>query len=210
MLLPHLQGRIAFGTIVNHTGLSARHVQAKFDFAAASTDAPRALRDGPATAAVLIATRHDLHAPLVLAALQAGRQVFVEKPLCLTPAELDEIDRAVAAGSGGGSVMVGFNRRFAPATAALRRAARRPAPDPKTLAYHVYAGPLAPDHWYANVAESGGRVLGEACHFFDYACHLLEPARARCSRNRLAANGGGAVPDSVAARSSSPTDRAPS
>ena len=195
MLLPHLQGRISFGTIVNHTGLSARHVQAKFDFAAASTDAPRALRNGPPTTAVLIATRHDLHAPFVLAALQAGRPVFVEKPLCLTPAELDEIDHAAAAGSG--SVMVGFNRRFAPATAALRRLLAA-CPGPRTLAYHVNAGPLAPDHWYANVAESGGRVLGEACHFFDYACYLLDARPRAVFAQPLAANGGGAAPDAVA------------
>jgi predicted dehydrogenase len=73
---------------------------------------------------------------------------------------------------GTGSVMVGFNRRFAPATMAMMEVLKTIS-GPKTLAFHVNAGVLAPDHWYANVTESGGRVLGEACHFFDFACHVL-------------------------------------
>ncbi|MBL9176998.1 MAG: bi-domain-containing oxidoreductase [Verrucomicrobiaceae bacterium] len=168
MLLPHVKGKIALGTIVNATGLSARHVKEKFGFANAETDAAKVFagRSG----AVMIGTRHHLHAPFVLKALQTGRQVFVEKPLCLTKEELAQIDEAMSSGSG--SVMVGFNRRFAPATVAMMEVIKNVS-GPKTLAFHVNAGVLAPDHWYANVAESGGRVLGEACHFFDFACHVL-------------------------------------
>lgn len=191
MLLPHLKGRLPFGTVVNATGLSARHVKEKFGFAEAATDAAPALAS--AGSAVVISTRHHLHAPLVLRALAAGGQVFVEKPLCLTPAELAAVDAAVATSSG--SVMVGFNRRFAPATLALQ-AMLKNIPGPKTLSFHVNAGPLAPDHWYANVEESGGRVLGEACHFFDFACHLLgDPVQVLAQTV-----GRPAVPDSVTAQ----------
>jgi predicted dehydrogenase/threonine dehydrogenase-like Zn-dependent dehydrogenase len=165
MLLPHLKGKIPFGTIVNGTGLSARHVKEKFGFAAAETDASKATGG-----AVLIGTRHHLHAPQVISALKAGKQVFVEKPLCLTEAELAEIDAEMAQTAG--SVMVGFNRRFAPATLEMKKRLDA-APGVKSLAYHVCAGVLAPDHWYANVEESGGRVLGEACHMLDLACYLL-------------------------------------
>ena len=168
MLLPHVKGKITLGTIVNATGLSARHVKEKFEFAQAETDAAKVL-DHEA-AAVMIGTRHHLHAPLLLKALQAGKQVFVEKPLCLTREELAQIDAAMSESKG--SVMVGFNRRFAPATAAMMEVLKTVS-GPKTLSFHVNAGVLAPDHWYANVAESGGRVLGEACHFFDFACHVL-------------------------------------
>ena len=168
MLLPHVKGKMALGTIVNATGLSARHVKEKFGFGQAETDAGKVFdREGDA---VMIGTRHHLHAPLVLKALQAGKQVFVEKPLCLTREELEQIDAAVLTSKGG--VMVGFNRRFAPATVAMMDVLRKVS-GPKTLAFQVNAGVLAPDHWYANVAESGGRVLGEACHFFDFACHVL-------------------------------------
>lgn len=191
MLLPHLKGRLPFGTVVNGTGLSARHVKEKFGFAEAATDAAPAL--AAAGSAVVISTRHHLHAPLVLQALAAGGHVFVEKPLCLTPGELAAVDAAMATSSG--SVMVGFNRRFAPATQELRKLLQN-IPGPKTLAFHVNAGPLAPDHWYANVEESGGRVLGEACHFFDFACHLLgDPVQVLAQTV-----GRPAVPDSVTAQ----------
>jgi len=193
MLLPHVKGQMALGTIVNATGLSARHVKEKFGFAHAETDAAKVLEGGTADAAVMIGTRHHLHAPMVLKALKAGRQVFVEKPLCLTREELGEIDAAVVESKGG--VMVGFNRRFAPATVAMMELLSRVS-GPKTLAFHVNAGVLAPDHWYANVAESGGRVLGEACHFFDFACHVL----GRPVKVTAQTVGRPKVPDSVTAQ----------
>jgi predicted dehydrogenase/threonine dehydrogenase-like Zn-dependent dehydrogenase len=176
MLLPHVKGRVSLGTIVNATGLSARHVKEKFGFADAETEAAKVFgSNGTAPHAVMVGTRHHLHAPLVLQGLRADRHVFVEKPLCLTREELTEIDSAMQATKG--SVMVGFNRRFAPATVEVKKALAG-IPGPKTLAFHVFAGKLAPDHWYANLEESGGRVLGEACHFFDFACHLFgKPAR---------------------------------
>lgn len=191
MLLPHVKEKITLGTIVNATGLSARHVKEKFGFAQAETDSSKVL-DHEA-AAVMIGTRHHLHAPLLLKALQAGKQVFVEKPLCLTREELAQIDAAVSESKG--SVMVGFNRRFAPATAAIMEVLKTVS-GPKTLSFHVNAGVLAPDHWYANVAESGGRVLGEACHFFDFACHVLgKPVKVTAQTV-----GRPLVPDSVTAQ----------
>lgn len=171
MLLPHLKGRIGLGTVVNQTALSARHVQTKFGFAQASTDAGDAT--GPA---VMISTRHVLHAPLVLAALAADRHVYVEKPLCLTLAELSAIDAAMSGTRG--TLQVGFNRRFAPATQQLK-AQLEQTPGPRVITYRVVPGRLDPASWYANHAESGGRVLGEACHFFDFCCYLAgsEPVR---------------------------------
>jgi predicted dehydrogenase len=197
MLLPHVRGKLPLGTIVNNTALSANHVRTKFGFANASTDQSAAL-DDTANAAVLIATRHNLHAPLVSAALGKRRHVFVEKPLCLTRQELAEIELSLSAGSG--SVMVGFNRRFAPASRELKRVLER-SPGPKTVSFRVMAGPLDPAHWYANYPESGGRVLGEACHFLDYFCFLIERDPVRVSAQTIgAAEGRLAFPDSVAAQ----------
>ena len=205
MLLPHLKDKIALGTIVNATGLSARHVKEKFGFATAETDAAKVLggetgcqpvgseQAGSLSHALMIGTRHHLHAPLVLRALQGGKHTFVEKPLCLTREELAQIDEAMT--SSAGSVMVGFNRRFAPATTAMMQTLQN-IPGPKTLAFHVNAGALAPDHWYANVDESGGRVLGEACHFFDFACHVL----GRPVKVKAQTVGRPSVPDSVTAQ----------
>jgi predicted dehydrogenase/threonine dehydrogenase-like Zn-dependent dehydrogenase len=177
MLLPHLQGRVAFGTVVNHTALSASHARSKFGFARAATS-PESVFADDAHAAVLIATRHNLHAGLVVAALAAKRHVFVEKPLCLTHGELTDIETALAHSRG--SVLVGFNRRFAGAAVALKQALRS-RPGPKTASFRVMAGPLDPSSWYANHAESGGRVLGEACHFLDFFCFLFESEPVRVS-----------------------------
>ena len=96
MLLPHLKGQIPFGTVVNQTALSSNHVKTKFDFQNATTDHQEVFKT-PGPAAVIISTRHHLHAPLVKAALAANRHVFVEKPVCLTRDELAEIDAAFAA-----------------------------------------------------------------------------------------------------------------
>jgi len=175
--LPHLHRRISLGTVVNHTALSASHVKKKFGFQRAVTDVSEAANSDN-TAAVLIATRHQLHAPLVKAALLADRHVFVEKPLCLTLEELREIDVAMA--NSQGSVQVGFNRRFAPASAELKRRLAATA-GPKTATYRVLPGRLDPHHWYANYSESGGRIIGEVCHFLDYFCFLFEAKPIRIS-----------------------------
>jgi len=203
MLLPHLLGQIPFGTIVNNTSLSATHVKAKFRFTTAETDAasvlePSSQTSAPSGNAVLIATRHHLHAPFVLAALESHRDVFVEKPLCLTREELAQIDRATEHSRG--TVQVGFNRRFAPASVALKRVLDA-APGPKSASFRVMAGKLDPAHWYANLAESGGRVLGEACHFLDFFCFLFDAAPVRVTAQTVwPATGRTPFPDSITAQ----------
>jgi predicted dehydrogenase len=209
MLLPPLQGKIPFGTVVNNTALSANHVKAKFAFAEAATDyaalfgAPnsgsaRAASETGAPGAVIVATRHHLHAPIVKAALAANRHVFVEKPLCLSREELAGIDAALAKSSG--SVQVGFNRRFAGASVELKKLLQA-APGPKTASFRVYPGRLDPAHWSANHAESGGRVLGEACHFLDYFCFLFDSKPVRVSaQTTWPASGRLPFPDSVTAQ----------
>lgn len=197
MLLPHLRGTVVFGTVVNQTALSANHVKAKFGFGDASTDAAAVFTDKGAPA-VLIATRHHLHASLVLDVLRANRHVFVEKPLCLTREELQQIDSAVA--NSKGSVQVGFNRRFASATVELKRVLDA-SPGPKSATYRVMAGKLDPAHWYANYAESGGRVLGEACHFLDYFCFVFTSKPVRVfAQTTWPTTGRLPFPDSVTAQ----------
>lgn len=197
MLLPHLQERVSLGTVVNNTALSTNHVRTKFGFAHAATN-PEQLFAAAGPAAVLIATRHNLHAPLVLQALEANRHVFVEKPLCLARDELTQIEAALA--NSRGSVQVGFNRRFAGAAVELRKLLRA-APGPKTASFRVMAGPLEPTSWFANHAESGGRVLGEACHFFDFFCFLFESRPLRVIAQTVwPATGRLPFPDSITAQ----------
>jgi len=197
MLLPHLKGQITFGTVVNQTSLSASHVKAKHGFAEAETNFQKVLGESGGEA-VLIATRHHLHAPMVVSALESGRHVFVEKPLCLIREELARIDAALRQHPQ--SVQVGFNRRFAPASARLKQLLDQ-IPGPKTASFRVMPGRLDPEHWYANHAESGGRVLGEACHFFDYFCFLFgsRPVRV-AAQTTWPTEGRLPFPDSVTAQ----------
>jgi len=155
------------------TGVSAHSAAGKFKFAFAATDAQDVWRDAD-TDAVVIATRHDLHASLVVGALDAGKAVFVEKPLCLTSDELEAIVDTVDARVAGGSVplvMVGFNRRFAPAIAAVTRHLEG-VKGPIAVAYRVNSGHAPHGSWVTDVDVGGGRILGEVCHFIDLCAYL--------------------------------------
>jgi len=197
MLLPHLKDQIRFGTVVNQTALSANHVKSKFGFQRATTNADEIFQQNEKTG-VIISTRHHLHAPLVLRNLKAGREIFVEKPICLTLEELKEIDAAYQKGNA--SVQVGFNRRFAPASVEIKRLLAGTS-GPMSLTYRVMAGKIDPNHWYANMAESGGRVIGEACHMLDYCCFLFDsdPVKVQ-AQTTWPTSGKMAFPDSVCAQ----------
>lgn len=149
---------------------SAAQVAGKFGAGLATTVLDEALA-AEGIEAVLIATRHDLHAGQALAAIQAGKHVFVEKPLALTVD--DALAMAQAAADRGVLLTVGFNRRLAPAALALK-AALDATEGPKTLIYRVNAGALPASHWLNDPAVGGGRMLGEGVHFIDFLCGLLE------------------------------------
>lgn len=197
MLLPHLKGKVRLRTVVTQTGLNARHVQKTFGFESATTDSV-SLFEKPEASGALIAVRHNLHATLALSALKADRHVFIEKPLCLTREELQQIDEAYL--KSGGSLQVGFNRRFAPVSQTLKHALSSIV-GPKSVSIRVMAGKLDPEHWYANFEESGGRVLGEACHFFDYLRFIIgSPAISVTAQTAWPTEGRLPFPDSVTAQ----------
>ncbi len=159
--------------VVTSTGLSARSAADKFKFAYCSTAAQDVWSDVDSNA-VVIATRHNAHARLVCDALAAGKAAFVEKPLCLSSEELDTIEAATAACGASGFapfLMVGFNRRFAPATALLKSHFER-TQGPVNVVYRVNAGRVPPSSWVASAEEGGGRILGEVCHFVDLCGYL--------------------------------------
>jgi predicted dehydrogenase len=172
VLLPSLTtSGASLGAIVTATGLSARSTAEQFGFESCSTSVETIWRDGDCDA-VVIATRHDSHAQLTIEALDAGKAMFVEKPLCITEAELERIVHVVDTLRAAGQapfVMVGFNRRFAPAVGAVRVAM---AGAPVSIVYRVNAGRLAPQSWIARPDEGGGRIVGEVCHFVDLCAHL--------------------------------------
>jgi predicted dehydrogenase len=108
----------------------------------------------------------------VLKAIQAGKHVFVEKPLCLTVEELQQIEEALAkAGAAAPLVMVGFNRRFSSAARQVKDLFKDIS-DPLTISVRFNAGAIPADHWTQDDAEGGGRIIGEACHGIDLATYL--------------------------------------
>lgn len=186
-LLPALQAAGGFDlrTVCTTSGISSRHAAEKFGFAQASTDADALFAD-PDVDLLFVLTRHNLHAEQVERALAAGKHVFVEKPLCLDEAELARI--AVAHQNADRLLMVGFNRRFAPMSDALA-GHFAPVEDPLLVHYRVNAGALPSDHWLHDPSVGGGRIVGEACHFLDWALWLCDAAPVRVRTVGLPAAG---------------------
>jgi len=158
--------RVRIVGVAARTGITASTVARDCGAALATTDWHDVLGDD--ADAVVVATRHDIHAEQAVAALEAGRHVFVEKPLALSVADCERVVDAQQ--RAGRVVMVGFNRRFAPAVVHARTALAR-LRGPKNVLIRVNAGRLPANHWTYG-PEGGGRVLGEGCHFFDLARFL--------------------------------------
>ncbi|MER2536749.1 MAG: bi-domain-containing oxidoreductase [Rhizobiaceae bacterium] len=154
--------------VASSAGVTGLHAGKKFGFGRTTTDTS-SIFDAPDINAVVIATRHDTHASMVCRALDAGKHVFVEKPLALTEAQIDEIEAARARALERGLspiIMVGFNRRFAPHAVKMKELLGG-IPAPKAMVMTVNAGAIPPGHWTFDPELGGGRIIGEACHFVD-------------------------------------------
>jgi predicted dehydrogenase/threonine dehydrogenase-like Zn-dependent dehydrogenase len=167
-------------------GSHARHAADKFGFRSCATDEQDILNHSEVNT-IVIATRHHLHASQVIAALNSGKHVFCEKPLCINEAELGRIVAAYDDQTDDGQthddrthkthssahrlLMAGFNRRFAPLAIRLKSFLQE-VREPLALHYRVNAGFLPADHWLNDPAQGGGRIIGEVCHFVDFLCFL--------------------------------------
>jgi predicted dehydrogenase len=162
-------------SVMSRTGSTARSLADRIEAAYATTDLEDVLGDEEIDL-VLISTRHDTHADLALRALEAGKNVFVEKPLAIAADDLDRIE-AFYAERAAPVLLTGFNRRFAPAAAALAGGLTG-RETPLVASYRMNAGYLPPDHW-VHGPEGGGRNIGEACHIYDLFNFLTgaEPRR---------------------------------
>jgi len=177
-------------SVVTSRGVTAKNVGEKFRFRSYSTDAQDVFTD-PAANTVFIATRHDTHAAYVVAALEAGKNVFVEKPLAIREDQLAEVLEA-AGRIGGCRLMVGYNRRFSPLAGEARRIFQDVS-GPLLINYRVNAGVMPKEHW-TQLEQGGGRILGEVCHFVDLMQFLTgsEPVSVYA---QSAAAGNAQVPD---------------
>jgi predicted dehydrogenase/threonine dehydrogenase-like Zn-dependent dehydrogenase len=194
-LIPALKAAGArLGTIASSGGVSGVHAARKFGFPVTTTEYQTMLHD-PELDALVIATRHDSHARLVIETLGAGKHVFVEKPLALTADDIDAIDRVyrgVWASDHAPRLMVGFNRRFAPQVVRMK-ALLDAQPGPKSMIMIVNAGMIPADHWTLDPDTGGGRIIGEACHFIDLLRHLAGSPIASCHRQAMASETGDTV-----------------
>lgn len=157
-------------TVVSAGGVSAVHAAHSHGFAHAASDAAAILGDASIDA-VVIATRHDLHAPQTLAALRVGKHIFCEKPLCLTLDELIGIEAFFANAKSPPLLMVGFNRRFAPQIVKIKSLLASVAA-PANFIFTVNPGAIPSSHWSQDPRIGGGRLIGEGCHFIDLLRHL--------------------------------------
>lgn len=168
---------VRLDTIVSQGGVSSLHAGRKHGFAHAATNPARLFQDSRIDT-IVIATRHDSHAEFVLKALQAGKHVFVEKPLALKRAELEKIASLYESLQQRQALMVGFNRRFAPQVQKIK-ALLSGIEEPKSFIMTVNAGAIPREHWTQDHAVGGGRIIGEACHFVDLLQFLAgAPVRA--------------------------------
>jgi predicted dehydrogenase/threonine dehydrogenase-like Zn-dependent dehydrogenase len=171
VLLPALKGveGIDLVGIASGGGLSAATAGRKFGFRYAAGGEQEILTDASINT-VAILTRHATHARQVVAALQAGKHVFCEKPLALTRDQLSEIAGALR--NSDRLLTVGYNRRFAPLAVEMRRFLSA-VEGPLSVHYRVNAGALPADHWLQDPEQGGGRLIGEACHFLDFITFLV-------------------------------------
>jgi predicted dehydrogenase/threonine dehydrogenase-like Zn-dependent dehydrogenase len=156
--------------VVTQRGETASESAKRFGAEYCTTDAEEVFADSEVDV-VVIATRHDLHAPLATAAAKAGKDIFLEKPMGITRRECRELAEAVS--EAGVHFTVGFNRRFAPAIAHVRKEFGALS-GPWQIVYRINAEQIPPDHWTQDPLVGGGRVIGEGCHFVDLCSFLIQ------------------------------------
>ncbi|MDB4377125.1 bi-domain-containing oxidoreductase [Akkermansiaceae bacterium] len=196
VLFPELKKmpEINLKTLCTATGMNAGETAKKENFDIASTDYESMLKDGGINT-VFVTTQHNSHAKFICESLEAGKHVFVEKPLAITQAQLDRLKATVESLSGDrlsdassredssseGSdlnstgvpvLMAGFNRRFSPHAELLQKYFCKRT-TPIFMSYRINAGIIPPDVWIQDPAIGGGRIIGEGCHFIDFTSFII-------------------------------------
>ena len=176
-LLPNLPDDISRRSVLTNSGTTSKRVADKFGFAQSVSTVDDIFNDKDVNT-VFIATRHDSHGDYAKRALLSGKHVFVEKPVCLGAAELDEIAQVLLGQTNDArrQLMVGYNRRF---SAHALRAKAFFSEGPKAVTYRVNAGVIPGDSWIQDRSVGGGRIVGEGCHFIDFITWMCdsEPVR---------------------------------
>jgi polar amino acid transport system substrate-binding protein len=165
-LLPHLKDTnlISVATSSSHTSKS---VASKYGFTVSDNNADEIIHNADNNT-LFIVTRHNLHAEYVLKGIKNNKNIFVEKPLCLTEEELDEI--VTEYHNHNIHLMVGYNRRFSPFIQKIKRLFK--GGQPLAIDYRINAGFIPSTNWVQEKEIGGGRIIGEVCHFIDLAMNI--------------------------------------
>lgn len=155
--------------IASRNGVNAKETAKQFGAGYATTDYKDLFND-PEVDMVMITTRHDLHARMAIEAAQAGKAIFLEKPMATNLEELNELEQVLIETKV--PFTVGFNRRFSPCAQRAKEIIGKPR-NPVMVLYRVNARHLPLDHWVRG-PEGGGRIVGEACHMIDFFSFLTE------------------------------------
>ena len=176
MLIPAFKvGGAQLHTIATSGGINGVTHGEKAGFAKTTTDTSSMISD-PEINTIAIVTRHNSHAKFVCEALNAGKNVFVEKPLAVTLEELAEVEATYyskASTASAPKLMVGFNRRFSPQVQKMKELLSS-VKEPKSFMMTMNAGAIPADHWTQDNEIGGGRIIGEACHFIDLMRYLAD------------------------------------
>ncbi len=168
-LLPAIKDQVTLSGIATSRPHTAENAARKYGFEKAYSDVSAMLNED-GSAACVIATRHDSHAPLAIEALRSGKRVFLEKPLCLNIDEYFQL-KSLLKKADTPDLMVGFNRRFSPLIQVVKK---KISGISCAINYRINAGAVPPDHWVHDPQIGGGRIIGEVCHFIDLCSYITE------------------------------------
>jgi len=164
-ILPHLPKKdISRVGVISKTGTSSKMAAEKFGFQFCTSEINKIYKNSNT---IIIGTRHNSHAKYVLEGIIANKNILVEKPLCLNTSELDDIKDKLM--NYKASLTVGYNRRFSSHSTLLKNEIGN---RPVSILYRVNAGKISKDSWINDAEVGGGRIIGELCHFVDYAIFL--------------------------------------
>lgn len=150
--------------IVTRTGSNAKKIAEEYGAEYCTTDYKEVLQD-KGVDVVFIATRHNLHAPLIMEAADAGKHIFVEKPIAMNYEDCKRVYDAIV--ENGVNLAIDFNRRFAPLAQRAKRIVEK-RKNPLMITYRINSAGMKKEHWINDPAEGGGAIIGEGCHFFDF------------------------------------------
>ena len=191
VILPNLK-KLDFqlAHIVSSNGLSSTVLAKKFSIQNSTTDYKQVLKDSNVDL-VVIATRHNSHAKLVINSLLANKNIYVEKPLCIREDELDEIIKIYNKSKS--SINIVFNRRFSPMAIKAKSLIGDNKEIPINISMTINAGYIPEDSWVHDMSVGGGRIIGEICHFIDLSTYLTSSKISKVCMNSL----GNAIKDNT-------------